>query len=68
MSRAIYLTTDQIEKDFESHLETKTEFITWWFKNGVSKKIISELSMKRMIFSNILPRLCDSVKFWESIY
>ena len=26
------------EKEFEAHIETKTESIIWWFKNGVSKK------------------------------
>lgn len=26
------------EKEFEKHLETKTDIIEWWFKNGVSKK------------------------------
>ena len=26
------------EKEFEKHLETKTDKVDWWFKNGVSKK------------------------------
>lgn len=26
------------EKEFEKHLETKTDKVEWWFKNGVSKK------------------------------
>lgn len=26
------------EKEFEKHIETKTDKIEWWFKNGVSKK------------------------------
>jgi type III restriction enzyme len=26
------------EKEFEKHLETKSDKIEWWFKNGVSKK------------------------------
>lgn len=26
------------EKEFEKHLETKSDKVEWWFKNGVSKK------------------------------